>query len=297
MLKRPAYILLLLTLTVPLTASPSRTTSHRLGLELAGAYATNLYTYNAKPQGAAANLGVLYELQHRHFLFHTSLAAQYNYLLFTLPDQQTDLNNVIDDDGDLATIHLKLRDNRASDQTLLPRLSIMMGGDWQSFYFLLGGNIGLSMYHACSCQTTYSTSSNYDFFKTELINMPQHGLVTAQQHTSSSRLTSSLNANAAVELGTSFRSDNRKAPVVRLALFGEYALTSFMAAEPQFTYQSFDYSNLPYAQLTDKILSSFDQSANNYLQQSLWGHLTIGIKLSILFNLRSSSSYRCMCLQ
>jgi len=271
-----SYLLLMVCL-LGTTFIKAATTEHRLGVSIEGGYTMRVSNNLNHAQGGVGGVGGVYELQHSHFLFHVALSAQYEFMHTTVPNQQVDVPNVVDEVGDVATMHYHLNDIQADDHLVLPNLSLMVGGAWNRFYFMLGGKIGVTAYQRQSYQTSYTVTATYPFFDTELGQMPQHALVTDELHQSKTQSSLSLIPYLGCELGTSFRiGHSGNSHLLRVGLFGELGIA--------------------YNRIAASVLSGFDQTMESYLKHSVESRLTLGVRCTLLFNVSSNTSKRCMCV-
>jgi len=271
-------ILLAAACATAVLAAPA--TYHRLGVCFAGGYTTHTFSdHNPRTQGATIAFGGVYELEHRHFLFQTALSAYYDYMHYTFADQQVDLPNVVDDEGETAMMHYKWTRIRANDHLALPALALMMGGGWEHFYFLLGANVGVGVFSRQNYEAAYTITATYPFFDTELGNMPQHGLVSDVPLSGKQSLGMTVQSRLMGEIGVPVQLRNG---VLRLGLFGQYALP---ASGEQ-------------TQVVIDDINALKASMCHFLQRSPYVRFSTGIRLTLLFNVKSKSghNHKCMCM-
>lgn len=294
------YLFLLMLMEVSMVFARNNLVIHRGGFSMDGAFVTRSVRSGdgVHTIGGAGSLEGLYEMKASNFLLHVGLSFQYNSLSLKFPNQKIDIENIVDADKEVATRHYYLNSIKIIDRMVVPRLSLMMGGEWDRIYFLLGGNIGADLYHNSFSQLLYTATASYPFFNTELGNMPQHQLVTDEIYQCVIPKQISLCANLKGEVGVAISSQSNHRCKIRVGAFVEHEVS-------QWNVRSFipimgaGLEGDDWLLLTDHLLELVDNSLSTYLAvNQLSRRLNVGVRLTFVWE--SPTRYRnhrkCNCI-
>ena len=153
--------------------------------------------------GPAAGLSVGYALRYDHLLFHTNIEASFRYLDGKYADY-TDSIPSIDSQNEPFILCKSYSDVHLSKRSMHLSLPLMAGGQWKSFYFLVGPELAFSMNAAFRQKALVTSTAVYEFLYDPFANMPNHGLGSEPVGGQWEPLPFSMGVNARVEIGWIF---------------------------------------------------------------------------------------------
>ena len=143
---------------------------HNFGLWLEGAEWSMLPQESElqTSMGEAGGLGFAYELQKNHFIFQTGLGVLYGQSGFRTPNAIDSVPGAIDNDGEVFTYIYDVRNRRDNYTNIAAQIPLLIGGQWNRFYFLLGAKVTLNVIQSANVTgnlTSYGLYKQYDDFK------------------------------------------------------------------------------------------------------------------------------------
>ncbi|MCQ2347013.1 MAG: hypothetical protein MJZ92_03700 [Paludibacteraceae bacterium] len=216
---------------LPLAASAQKTgTTHNCVIWLDGGATSLIGTMpQASPAwGGGGSLGLGYELQAHSFLFQTGLGARYtqdglriNDGRFVLPDQY---------DSQGFKFNYIYEQSRRNDtyRNIEMDLPLLVGAQFNHFYFLAGAKIQFALYKNSSSKGYYSTLGEYIELIDPFEDMPNHKFFVDKPRSSSSvDHKASFNVAASAEIGGEFalsHTANKHESYMRIAAFIDFSL-------------------------------------------------------------------------
>lgn len=288
--KRLLYSMLLLTALFCADAAHAQL-KHNFGLTVEGAEWTML-TQESELQpsmGGAGGLGFAYELQKKHFIFQTGLGVLYGQSAFRTPNAIDSLPGAVDNDGEVFTYVYDMRNRRDNYTNIAAQIPLLIGGQWNRFYFLLGAKVTLNVIQNANVTgklTTYGLYRQYDDF----INMSEYQFFQDKPVAYQSKVNfNSLDIDGTAEIGfrlgylpsaTGF--DVPKTRVqYRLALFADYGIFDLHRPAEKHA------MTVPGLYNSQDMLSGLNM--NDYLSTTnaakQVNSLLVGIKFTMLFEL------------
>lgn len=291
-MRKLLYIVALLLL--PLMAGAQYNSQvHRLGLAYS-AGATVIPAAEAFAAGPETELGFAYEWQARSFLLQTGVCGKWTSSFLLPGDRRISLPGVIDTQGEPMLLHVDLQRMKAEQHELSAHLPLMAGGRWRSFYMLAGLQAGVTLWGTCKASSEYSFAAQYDYFDTELTDMPQHGLVSHVEMPRRKPLGFSAEVVPMIELGSllNYRHERLTGRQVRLAGYVGYRIPIYRTDAPG----SFDalYSVSDIRQLPERMPLAGDAIADEMSYRLAAGRIVAGIKFTILFRVATPRCVICM---
>lgn len=260
---------------------------HFIGASLGGDLTQTVdnISFSSPQIGGGGNLGLVYELQYRHFLFRTEL--QYGLQIAnTRVQNETFAQPMIDTRGVPFVYRGEIRDR--TDRLDMHRIAIpiLLGGTWKGLYFLAGAKAAFIAGATGVQKANLYTAGDYDDrYYQWLEDMPNHGYFMKKPVESKQRASlMQWNLLGYAEIGytVSFKSNQTAygAPLLRIGFFAEGDILSFMPAGN-----------------TSAVLHDFSQYAqpvmnNIYTAQNIYASqarlIAYGLKLTFLFPLSGS---------
>lgn len=274
-----------------------------VGLEAAGGVAHLLLgqthgttTGKAAPQAGWGLAGsVFYELEYRHFLFHTGIGTDYTVgnNLLTIPEHVATMQ-------EYSTMLFRYTFSQFRETTTYGVLYVplQVGGEWDKVYFLVGVKLGVFPF-AC---TTHTRSQVQTWATDQDIIDPLHDLLTHDMHTfriSGNKQPIAMpwfNAMLSAEVGAYLPA--RQPALVhadcRMAVFMDLGLTNLHRYTPNPAPYGEEATGgiIDFRGLTDlQPLSAFGYAP---WQSATLHNLLLGIKLTVRF--RAHSYKTCLCI-
>ena len=181
--------------------------------------------------GFAPAAGVGYRLVYNHFLLDVGLGAEYRQA-WLRPTALTQVyEQATDEQGYAYTGHHSWTARRSVMKHVGLNLPVMLGGEWEKFYFLAGVKLNADIWGRSSEQGYYSLEATYDRYMDPFTDMPNHGYVTNEPYTCDQVvLPMAVQLRACVEAGycvygaDSGRYRRQKSTKVYVSVFGEYSV-------------------------------------------------------------------------
>lgn len=168
---------------------PAQTVTHYLTAEAGIGYSS----------GFLGEAGVGYAFADRMFLMRTGLEVAYTFRQLAASDH-TEQQSEIDSEGIPYTAVYDY--TRQTDRLHLPelRIPLLVGVQWQNWYLLAGAKAGLLVGGKQKSEMDITKSGDYAMFNDMFVDMPNHGLTTEHQFSTSS-LPAGVTAYATLETG------------------------------------------------------------------------------------------------
>lgn len=168
---------------------PAQTVTHYLTAEAGIGYSS----------GFLGEAGVGYAFADRMFLMRTGLEVAYTFRQLAALDH-TEQQSEIDSEGIPYTAVYDY--TRQTDRLHLPelRIPLLVGVQWQNWYLLAGAKAGLLVGGKQKSEMDITKSGDYAMFNDMFVDMPNHGLTTEHQFSTSS-LPAGVTAYATLETG------------------------------------------------------------------------------------------------
>lgn len=260
-------------------------------------YSTLIHSIDnqSAPAGLNTNLGIDYRLFHNNFLLSVGAEGMYGLYSNSLDDIEETIP-MMDTEGDFFDMHAVLDHPRDYAHMVNVNLPLLVGGEWGSFYFLVGPKLSLNMYGATSSSAAVTTYGEYDRYYDDFYDMVNHQFETARP-ISSGVLPMKWNMNVLAHLEIGGRVDDypdnqgfqARKEKVRVYLagyvdFGVLNLKSGSTGTPLFQYRETDQGLKFYVQ--PLLLSSLSDNA-------VMRNLSVGLKLTCAFRVaEQGKSYK-----
>ncbi|MBQ9297132.1 MAG: hypothetical protein IJ204_08070 [Paludibacteraceae bacterium] len=233
------------------------------------------------------NLGVDYRLFHNNFLFSAGLEGMYN--LYANHMEQLDVVlQMKDAEGDLFNMHVHVDEAKDMAHMINLNIPLLVGGEWNRFYFMVGPKISLNMYGATSSKAQVTTYGEYERYYDDFYDMTNHQFISGQRMSSEAlRLTWNFNILAHMEIGgrighmykhKQFRTNPDKTRMYLAAYvdFGVLSVYSCKEGKPVFDYRE-----------TDRGLQFYSQPLmiSTLAEGAVFRNLNAGIKFTVAFEL------------
>ena len=235
--------------------------------------------------GGGGNLGFVYELQYRHFLFRTEL--QYGLQIANTALQNESFAQPMIDTRGVPFVYRGEIRNR-TDRLNMHRIAIpvLLGGTWNGFYFLAGVKAAFIAATTTMQKANLYTAGDYDDrYYQWLEDMPNHGYFTNIPVESKHRATlKQWNLLGYAEMGYTVSLKSRQTtfgtPLLRIGIFAEGDILSFMTA-----------GNTPavlldFSQYAQPVMNNIYTAQNIYASQARL--IAYGLKITFLFPLSGS---------
>lgn len=127
--------------------------------------------------GMNTNIGVDYRLYHNALLFSAGVEGMYELNANTLKAVDMYLP-MRDTEGEVFNMHVLM--DKSSDMSHMVNVNIpvLIGGEWNRFYFLVGPKIALNLYGSTSSNAVYTTYGEYQKYYDDFYDMPNHQFET-----------------------------------------------------------------------------------------------------------------------
>lgn len=230
-----SLLVLFLGLTTTLQAQSYVETRNYLGLNVeAGAWGLlpSGDTRLKAGVGPGAELGFVYELQHKHFLFQTGVGAEFGYAIFNSDSASAVGLPAIDMNDDYFLYTYEFGKRRDNYMDLSVELPVLFGGQWNRFYFLAGAKVKFHAMTRAHVKGNLTTFGDYSPVFGDFRDMPEYEFVTDNELTrdvnSSLNLDVAASAEIGMRLGEIYHGTGFDVPkqrtIYRLALFADYGL-------------------------------------------------------------------------
>ena len=181
--------------------------------------------------GFAPGIGVGYRLVYNHFLFDVGLGAEYRQA-WLRPTALTQVYEPAkDEQGYDYTGHHTWTERRCMIKHAGISLPVMLGGEWDKFYFLAGIKLNADIWGRSSEWGNYSLEADYDRYMNSFVDMPNHGYVSNEPYADEPVvLPSAVQLRACAEIGycvygaENGRYRKQRSTKVYVSAFGEYSV-------------------------------------------------------------------------
>lgn len=86
-----------------------------------------------------------------------------------------------DTEGDLFDMHVQVEKSRDRNHMLNLNIPLLLGGEWQRFYFFVGPKLAINLYGSAVTQAEYTTSGEYERYYDDFFDMENHQFVTGSK--------------------------------------------------------------------------------------------------------------------
>ena len=181
--------------------------------------------------GFAPGIGLGYRLAYNNFLFDAGLGVEYRQA-YLRPSALTQVyESAKDEQGYSYTGHHMWTARRSTMSHVGVNLPVMLGGEWDAFYFLAGVKLNADIWSRSGEQGLYSLEADYDRYMNSFTNMPNHGYVSNEPYACDPvALPMAVQLRACVEAGYCVygaeqgRYRRQKSTKVYVSAFGEYSV-------------------------------------------------------------------------
>lgn len=130
-----------------------------------------------KSWGVAAEVGAGYRLQYKHFIFDVGVGGQYLNLHNQLPNIEEQKPAVDIQNVPYTGLSFWSERNDVAHRILV-NMPVMVGGQWNKIYFLVGANMNLHVWGRADEEGLYTYQGQYERYIQPLSSLPQYGFVT-----------------------------------------------------------------------------------------------------------------------
>lgn len=173
--------------------------------------------------GATAGMRLGYGMRYKHFIFRLGTGMAYDYNNTPMPDNSEILPAI-----DSEQIEYLRHNNYTKRVDITHKTEIqahlLMGGEWDYFYFMLGCTPAWTIYGATTINAQIQVYGDYDMFYDPFMNMPNHGYTTKPYQSDPLPIPTSMALYASAEIG---------APVGEYFQIGAFADYPVYAPTPQ----------------------------------------------------------------
>ena len=151
--------------------------------------------------GMNTNIGLDYRIFHNNFLFSCGAEAMYQLSSNKMDDLDVSIL-MMDTEGDPFNMHVLMDKSRDLSHMVNVNIPLLIGGEWNRFYFMVGPKFSINLYGATSSRAQYTTYGEYESYYDDFYDMPNHQFVTGQQMGSATMpMKWNFNIMAHLELG------------------------------------------------------------------------------------------------
>ena len=215
-----------------------------------------------KSNGVGTGIGIGYRYAYKHLLIDVGLGCDYRYRVNQLTDISDIEQPAVDEEGyDYMGLHTwSGRQNTWQNVGL--NIPIMIGGEWNSVYFLVGAKLNVNVWGRTQEKGKYSLAADYDRYMDPFSGMSNHGYVTDEPY-------------ACAPTACSFSWDVRACAEVGYCLSGPASYSRTRSVSPRYYLGAY---------------AEYGIAPNNKIYNSL----EVGAKLTILLPIKAKEA--CMCL-
>ena len=276
---------------------------HHVVLSFAGSYAGYIHDYILIDEMHSSNWDVFlgYEYEHAHFIAQTGLGARYSMANIAMDDYKTSLFTY-DTQGKYFEYVYNFTDRYDESQALTVNIPLLVGAKFSCAYFLAGIINNVSLWEDYSINTLVTCKGSYDRYMGDFSGMDNHAFYSNEPLKRSadfSAIRTSYQLYPYLELGVdvvnlakhhrySRQSNGLQIRIAAFTQFGSLNLYSHAAAEQPYVIDQ----NHPYD------LSLIEVPAvcnNNYVAQSFMYDWSVGLRLSLLFDVSYGSRFCLTC--
>lgn len=151
--------------------------------------------------GTAPTVGFGYKLYYNRLIFSTGMEMQYAYMQNGISNKEI-IASMLDTEGEPFSMHAYLTDGDDYVQSLSVGLPLLLGFEYERFYFLVGPVLQYNVFGRSAASYSLRTTAEYDAFVDHFADMPNHLLISGQPVVSSVQPVSlGFNALAHFEVG------------------------------------------------------------------------------------------------
>ena len=132
--------------------------------------------------GLAPGAGAGYRLVHNHFLLDVGVGAEYRQTWLRPNDVTNAYAEAKDEEGLAYVGHHRWTGRHAVQRHVGLNLPVMVGGEWDEWYFLVGVKGAIDVWGTYSERGLYSLDGTYDRYMDAFNGMPNHGFVTDEPY-------------------------------------------------------------------------------------------------------------------
>ena len=237
--------------------------------------------------GMNTNIGLDYRIFHNNFLFSCGAEAMYQLSSNKMDDLDVSIL-MMDTEGDPFNMHVLMDKSRDLSHMVNVNIPLLIGGEWNRFYFMVGPKFSINLYGATSSRAQYTTYGEYESYYDDFYDMPNHQFESGRTVSSGTLpLKWNFNILAHVEIGcrlghfTTHKVYRRNPEKTRMYLaaymdFGVLNLRTGKDGAPVFEYKETDKGVQFYVQ--PLMLSNLSAGA-------VFRNLNVGIKYTIAFEI------------
>ncbi len=250
--------------------------------------------------GVEPSLGVGYQYIRNGFMVQIGLEGSFSYLNNSLDNMDFRIK-MKDTEGDPFVMHASVADCKDVVRTADVRIPILVGYEYNRFYFLAGAKVGVSLWGTTQTKSQLSTKGEYDRFIDWFENVPNHDFANNQTIKSSAYKLKfkAPSVDLHIEVGGRLdkifpiherTNDLRHDYRLYLAIFADYGVLNIhenVSEGDLLTYTVKDGESLRFTAIPAMVS---EQMMNKKVNP-----LTIGIKFTFLWNLpMKQECVRCM---
>ncbi len=181
-----------------------------------------------RSNGMAPGFGVGYRYIWKHLSVDIGLGAQYRHC-WNRPYAIMDIQSPdVDREGYAYLGHNTWEERTQMMQHVGVQLPLMIGAEWDNFYFLVGAKANLDVWGRRAEQGLYSLTGEYDRYVDPFSTMPENGFASEEKYTTDPvNLSIGWDVRVCAELGYRITSIvTSKAPVWYIGAFAEYGVVT-----------------------------------------------------------------------
>lgn len=244
--------------------------------------------------GYGGMLGGEYQYQHRHFTLETGIMAAYSCANLSVESEQLSFP-MRDTQGKEFNYEGDLRNRKENFSSFNIQIPLFLGAEFNHVYVLVGAKAVYSIKGHSSLKAELATVGQYDRYYDELTDMPNHGFHDYQRVSNKYTLGSGLDVRICAEVGGVWHTRTMKG---RVGAFCEYGVLNQISSTSIFRAGGASSSQ----PMTEADVSQYMNVTMNPVYSSSvangcrFNNLVVGVRLSLLFPLRSSTKYDCRCM-
>ena len=262
---RIAVLLISICMSVQLIGGTRTMSSFRMSVD-GGFAAKPVLSVEDNHSGIVSNAGTLtsfslgYRFQKGNFLFDTGLGVGYNYYNDGL-ENDTLIKNQTDSDGESFLGYNYYTNRKNIQHSLIMQFPLMFGAQWDMVYFLAGFKVSALVPTKQFEKGLFTLHGKYDRFQDIFHDMPTDGFVTDEEYISDGKEAAYFDFRLCAEFGVNLNqigmsSSSKPSVNTCLSAFVEGGIDSQLTHSP----------------------------------------IVAGVRLTLLFNVRSGFGGRCNCL-
>lgn len=281
----------------------SRQDHHHVITSVAGSYTGYLHDYNMINSTNSSNWDVFvgYEFEHSYFILQSGMGARYTMATITLDNYRTSLP-AYDTQGKMFEYVYDFIDRRDEAKALSLNIPLLAGAKYSCAYFLAGIVNNILLWEDYSINTLVTCTGVYDRYIGDFSGMDNHAFYkneSLKRGSKSSYIHPMYQLYPYLEVGVDIvdlakqRRYTRQSNglQIRLAAFTQVgSLNVYMHAPADMPYMI--DKNHPYALSLIEIPAA---CYSNYVAKSYFRDWSIGVRLSVLFDVSHGSRFCLTC--